>query len=278
MELRQRGKLVLLLANKGIIMNHNFCLNCNTPLNADALFCPACGTKVSAAAIESRKVETLPADSPKSSQVTLVLCILLGVIGAHRFYVGKRWTGILMMLSCGALGVWVLIDLISIIKNNFEDKEGRTLVLTHNLSPAKEILFIAAATIGWLAMCMASIAAILMYSTTALVTVVNYQLTSLSKGDIELAYSYNSKDFQQNLSLEGFKKYVELHPVLKKNDSYHFYVRKILNNAGLLQGTLTSTDGVQTPIEYQLLNENGSWKIFNIKILAPVNGVTNNPK
>lgn len=43
--------------------------------------------------------------STKSGLVTLLLGIFLGVFGAHRFYVGKIGTGILMILTLGGLGI-----------------------------------------------------------------------------------------------------------------------------------------------------------------------------
>lgn len=62
--------------------------------------------------------------SPKSRVVCLLLCLLLGALGVHRFYVGKTGTGILMLLTLGGLGIWNLIDLIMIIVGSFTDKEG----------------------------------------------------------------------------------------------------------------------------------------------------------
>jgi TM2 domain-containing membrane protein YozV len=63
--------------------------------------------------------------SPRSRLVALLFCILLGVFGVHRFYVGKIGTGILMLLTIGGLGIWVTIDLILIAVGSFRDKEGR---------------------------------------------------------------------------------------------------------------------------------------------------------
>ncbi len=63
--------------------------------------------------------------SPKSRLAALLFCVFLGVLGVHRFYVGKIGTGILMLLTFGGLGIWTLIDLILIIVGSFRDKDGR---------------------------------------------------------------------------------------------------------------------------------------------------------
>lgn len=62
--------------------------------------------------------------SPKSYAGTLILCVLLGGLGIHRFYVGKIGTGILMLITLGGLGVWALIDFIIIACCHFQDKKG----------------------------------------------------------------------------------------------------------------------------------------------------------
>lgn len=63
--------------------------------------------------------------SPKSRLVALLLCFFLGAFGIHRFYVGKVGTGILMLLTFGGFGIWVIIDLVLIVAGSFRDKEGR---------------------------------------------------------------------------------------------------------------------------------------------------------
>lgn len=55
------------------------------------------------------------------------LCLFLGVLGFHRFYVGKIGTGILYLLTLGFFGVGVLIDLILILVGSFRDKAGYPL-------------------------------------------------------------------------------------------------------------------------------------------------------
>lgn len=63
----------------------------------------------------------------KSWLVAVLLCFFLGVLGVHRFYVGKIGTGILMIITLGGFGVWVLIDFIMILIGKFTDKQGQPL-------------------------------------------------------------------------------------------------------------------------------------------------------
>ena len=63
--------------------------------------------------------------SDRSRAVALVLGLVLGVFGAHRFYVGKIGTGLLMLCTAGGLGIWYLVDNIMIASGGFRDAEGR---------------------------------------------------------------------------------------------------------------------------------------------------------
>jgi len=65
--------------------------------------------------------------SERSWIAALLLCLLFGVFGAHRFYVGKIGTAILMLLTLGGFGIWTVVDLIIIICGDFKDKNGKIL-------------------------------------------------------------------------------------------------------------------------------------------------------
>ena len=68
--------------------------------------------------------------SQKSRLVALVLAIVLGSLGVHRFYVGKIGTGIIQflltitLLFWSAALVWSLIDAVLIACGEFKDKHG----------------------------------------------------------------------------------------------------------------------------------------------------------
>jgi TM2 domain-containing membrane protein YozV len=46
------------------------------------------------------------------------------MFGAHRFYVGKFWTGALWFLTLGFFGFGWMIDLLAALSGGFWDKRG----------------------------------------------------------------------------------------------------------------------------------------------------------
>jgi TM2 domain len=102
--------------------NQQYCRSCGQTISALAPNCPHCGAPTG--------VRNVPADaSPRFRLVALLLCWFLGIFGAHRFYVGKIGTGILMIFTLGGLWIWWLVDFIMIICGAFKDKEGRRVVV-----------------------------------------------------------------------------------------------------------------------------------------------------
>ena len=65
--------------------------------------------------------------SPKSRLVVSLLSWFLGFFGAHRFYLGKTGTALLMLFTLGGLGIWALVDFIFAVAGIMKDKEGRLI-------------------------------------------------------------------------------------------------------------------------------------------------------
>lgn len=119
-----------------------YCKHCGKEIPQDSKFCPDCGASSQettqqpviniinnpqpAAPVYAAPV--VPGASPKNKWVAFMLCFLVGLIGGHRFYVGKVGTGILYFLTCGGFGIGWIIDMIVIICGNFTDKQGRKLL------------------------------------------------------------------------------------------------------------------------------------------------------
>ncbi len=65
--------------------------------------------------------------SDKSKVTALLLCLFLGYLGIHRFYVGKIGTGFLYLVTGGLFGIGALVDLIRICVGSFRDNAGSPL-------------------------------------------------------------------------------------------------------------------------------------------------------
>lgn len=119
--------------------------------------------------------------------------------------------------------------------------------------------------------------------TSSIADVANKQLKALRQGDMITAYSFTSRDFRANTSLDKFKKFVNANPSLKNNLKSSWSERSISNGLGTLKGNLIATDGAVTPVEYRLVKENKEWKIMSLVLqptgvqTAPVKTVNNNP-
>lgn len=101
-----------------------FCKHCGQVIAEEAVICVHCGCQVeelktSAAVqpiiINNNNVVGVPQGKMKNKWVAFFLCLFFGVLGVHRFYEGKIFTGILYLCSGGLATVGVFIDLIIIL-------------------------------------------------------------------------------------------------------------------------------------------------------------------
>lgn len=103
----------------------NYCPNCGKPVTGETNFCPECRAPLKIANYQNQ-----PASNRTNEDrwlIALILCILVGSLGVHRFYTGNIVTGVLMLITLGGCGVWTIIDLIMIAANTYRDGNGNTL-------------------------------------------------------------------------------------------------------------------------------------------------------
>lgn len=111
-----------------------FCKHCGSKIDKDCVICPKCGKQVedlkqaqAPIVINNTNTNTNtninrnvnasvghPARE-KNKWVAVLLCLFLGVIGAHKFYEGKIALGVIYIFTMGLFGIGVLVDLISLL-------------------------------------------------------------------------------------------------------------------------------------------------------------------
>lgn len=114
-------------------LQKKFCQHCGEQIDKDCVICPKCGKQVqesgqsnvvinnsassssSASSSASSAYNRYRTKVAKNKWVSLILCIFLGWIGAHKFYEGKVGMGILYLFTFGLFGIGWIVDIISII-------------------------------------------------------------------------------------------------------------------------------------------------------------------
>lgn len=118
-----------------------FCVKCGKEIEDNCVSCPNCGHQVA-----NNQNASMPniiinnsananatatainnggnGVSQKSKIVTLILAIVLGWIGGHRFYVGKIGTGIIWFFTVGFFGIGWILDIIKVLSGTFKDGAG----------------------------------------------------------------------------------------------------------------------------------------------------------
>ena len=136
-----------------------FCKYCGTELPDKSVFCSNCGKQLIEVTKEinntpsylpqKKQTLTIKPDSSKSRLIAALLAFFFGDLGAHRFYVGKLFTGFIqlvlglsslvslilflldeveiavVMVFVGIIwGFWTLVDFLMILCGTFTDGKG----------------------------------------------------------------------------------------------------------------------------------------------------------
>ena len=106
-----------------------FCKHCGERISAAAVVCPKCGCQVEemhgqAASTPNIVITNTNTNTntlnggdtyPRNKWVAIALCVLLGFLGAHKFYEGKTFKGVLYFFTFGLFGIGIIADLLSLI-------------------------------------------------------------------------------------------------------------------------------------------------------------------
>jgi hypothetical protein len=82
--------------------------------------------KVAQTKKKTAKKNSAAGGSSKSQMIALILCIFLGWLGIHRFYLGYTGAGILYLLTGGLFGIGWLIDIVLLILPNGLTPKGKS--------------------------------------------------------------------------------------------------------------------------------------------------------
>lgn len=130
-----RGSIISYTRNKGLISGADNNRYEFTRLDWTGQGEPSAGIKVDfvAEGAIAKNIFPLSIDSKHSKVVMAIVCWFFGVLGVHRFMVGKIGTGVLMLLlTITIIGsiisfIWSIIDFILILMGKFKDKDGNPI-------------------------------------------------------------------------------------------------------------------------------------------------------
>ncbi len=117
-----------------------YCKNCGKEITEGAKFCSHCGAGTGATPVQPQYQQPIinvvntntnvnsVGYIHKKKWVAFFLCLFLGPLGIHRFYVGKIGTGIIWLFTVGFFGIGWVLDLIFILFGGFKDKAGQPLL------------------------------------------------------------------------------------------------------------------------------------------------------
>lgn len=115
------------MGNEILQPGKKFCKHCDQQIDQDCIVCPICGKQVEdlkssqqPVVINNTNTNTVDVKmenrgKEKNKWVAFVLCLFLGLVGAHKFYEGKILMGVVYIFTAGLFFVGWIIDLIAIL-------------------------------------------------------------------------------------------------------------------------------------------------------------------
>lgn len=97
-----------------------YCKYCGEKVHSDAVVCTNCGRQIREIKVNNVNSNTNTRYNTgnnigKNKWIALILCFLLGYLGAHRFYEGKYFTGFIYLFTLGLFFIGVFADFIILL-------------------------------------------------------------------------------------------------------------------------------------------------------------------
>lgn len=106
------------------------------------------------------------------------------------------------------------------------------------------------------------------FDASFLTNTINGQLLNIRKQEFYTAYkNYTAQQFRESTPFQQFAKFLHQNVIFSDNQSAEFENLMFNNNIATIRGVLRAKNGDTGLVEYNLIKEEGEWKILGIKII-----------
>lgn len=105
------------------------------------------------------------------------------------------------------------------------------------------------------------------FKTRDLINVIQSFLASIREFNLKKAYTYTSTQFQQENDFAAFEEFIKKHPEFAKSTTSSFEKLIFNNSIATFSGEIIHSDHISLPVEFDLIREEGIWKILHIYVL-----------
>ncbi len=116
------------------------------------------------------------------------------------------------------------------------------------------------------------------FNSKVLVTVIQDQLSAIKQGELGRAYyDFTTENFRKKTSFTQFSNFVNANPAMVFNAQSIFDDLRYERNSATFTTVLTSIRGISRRVSYELVLDNGQWKINNITVIDNTGANIPNP-
>ena len=105
------------------------------------------------------------------------------------------------------------------------------------------------------------------FDSTLFLTPVKQHIEALHMGNLQRAYKETTAEaFQSSTPFSEFETFIKSFPIFNSYEKVDYYKLSFNNNLGMYQVKLIGKEGESYELQYDLIKENGRWKILQIQI------------